>query len=249
MSRSEWTVVSTAKYGRSAPSRSRSTSQRRLCGAASRAVPDADRVLVDGGARVLGRRECADPVAQARLVLRDPRAAHQRTAFIVGYLLIASTVLALVDGDLDSPGGAVGAAVALLTLAGLVVVVCRAMRAHAALRIAGRPERPWSRILRAPFFPGRLDVVRVRGLAYGGGPARTRTSTTAVTGRPARRATGCTPRLRHVRVHPIRRGQQGSGAVHCEGQHFPEVNFEAGGRYESRDHFVARLKSHRTARS
>ena len=29
---------------------------------------------------------------------------------------------------------------------------------------AGKPRRPWGRILRAPFFPGRLDVVRVRGL-------------------------------------------------------------------------------------
>ena len=93
--------------------------------------------------------------------------------FIVGYLLIASTVLALVDGDLDSPGGAAGAAVALLALVGLVVVVCRAMRAHAALGNAGRPGRPWGRILRAPFFPGRLDVVRVRRLAYGDGPVRT----------------------------------------------------------------------------
>ncbi len=93
--------------------------------------------------------------------------------FIVGYWLIASTVLALVDGDLDSPGGAAGAAVALLALAGLVVVVCRAMRAHAALHNAGRPRRPWGRILRAPFFPGQLDVVRVRGLAYGDGPRRT----------------------------------------------------------------------------
>jgi acetyl esterase/lipase len=93
--------------------------------------------------------------------------------FIVGYLLIASTVLALADGDLDSPGGAAGAAVALLALAGLVVVAGRAMRAHAALHNAGRPERPWGRILRAPFFPGRRDVVRVRGLAYGDGPHRT----------------------------------------------------------------------------
>ena len=92
--------------------------------------------------------------------------------FIVGYWLIASTVLALVDGDLDSPGGAVGAAVALLSLAGLVVVVWRALRAHAALHNAGRPRRPWGRILRAPFLPGLVDVVRVRGLAYGGGPAR-----------------------------------------------------------------------------
>ena len=93
--------------------------------------------------------------------------------FIVGYLLIASTVLALVDGDLDSPGGVAGAAVALLALAGLIVIVCRALRAHAALRNAGKPGRPWGRILRAPFFPGRLGVVRSRGLAYGDGPDRT----------------------------------------------------------------------------
>jgi acetyl esterase/lipase len=92
--------------------------------------------------------------------------------FIVGYLLIASTVLALADGDLDSPGGAAGAAVALLALAGLVVVVRREMRAHVTLHNTGRPRRPWARILRAPFFPGRLDVVRVRGLAYGDGPDR-----------------------------------------------------------------------------
>ena len=82
--------------------------------------------------------------------------------FIVGYLLIASTVLALVDGDLDSPGGVAGAAVALLALAGLIVIVCRALRAHAALRNAGKPRRPRGRILRAPFFPGRLDVVRLQ---------------------------------------------------------------------------------------
>jgi len=93
--------------------------------------------------------------------------------FIVGYWLIASTVLALVDGDLGSAAGAAGAVVALLVLAGLVVVVGRALRAHAALHNAGRPSRPWGRILRAPFFPGRPGVVRVRGLAYGDGPRRT----------------------------------------------------------------------------
>ena len=93
--------------------------------------------------------------------------------FIVGYLLIASTVLALADGDLGSPGGAAGAAVALLALAGLVIIVRRALRAHTALHNAGRPRRPWARILRAPLFPGRPGVVRVRGLAYGGGPDRT----------------------------------------------------------------------------
>ena len=90
--------------------------------------------------------------------------------FIVGYLLIASTVLAFVEGDLDSPAGAV---VALLALAGLAVVVYRALLAHAALRNTGRPRRPWGRILRAPFFPGRREVVRVRSRAYGAGPHRT----------------------------------------------------------------------------
>ena len=79
----------------------------------------------------------------------------------------------LVDRDLDSPGSAAGAAVALLALAGLVVLVCRALRAHAALCNVGGPRRPWGRILRAPFFPGRLDVVRVRDPAYGDGPRRT----------------------------------------------------------------------------
>ena len=104
---------------------------------------------------------------------RIPALLASELPFIGGYLLIASTVLALADGDLDSPGGIAGAAIALLALAGLVVVVCQALRADAALRNAGRPERPWSRILRAPLFPGRRDVVRVRGLAYGDGPRRT----------------------------------------------------------------------------
>ena len=93
--------------------------------------------------------------------------------FLVGYLLVASTVLALADGDLDSAAGAAGAGVALLAFTGLVVIVRRALRADAALRNTGKPGRPWGRILRAPFFPGRLDVVRVRGLAYGDGPDRT----------------------------------------------------------------------------
>ena len=92
--------------------------------------------------------------------------------FMLGYLLSASTVLALVDGDLDSPAGVAGAGVALLALAGLGVVVHRAMPAHEALHNTGRPRRPWGRILRAPLFPGRRDVVRVRNRTYGDGPRR-----------------------------------------------------------------------------
>ena len=62
--------------------------------------------------------------------------------FIVGYFLIASTVLALAEGDLGSPAGAAAAAVALLALAGLVVIVRRALRAHAdCVTLAGRGGR------------------------------------------------------------------------------------------------------------
>jgi acetyl esterase/lipase len=93
--------------------------------------------------------------------------------FIVAYLLVASTVLALVEGDLASPAGAAGAGVALLALVGLGVVVYRAMLANAVLPNAGRPRRPWGRILRSPFFPGRRGVVRLRGRAYGEGRRRT----------------------------------------------------------------------------
>ena len=94
--------------------------------------------------------------------------------FIVGYFLVAFDRARARRRRPRLPGAALpGAAVALLALAGLVVIVRRALRAHAALRNAGKPRRPWGRILRAPFFPGRLDVVRVRGLAYGDGPRRT----------------------------------------------------------------------------
>ena len=126
--------------------------------------------------------------------------------FLVGYFLIASTVLALADGDLGSPAGAAAAAVALLALTGLVVVVCRALRAHAALHNAGRPRRPWGRILRAPFFPGRLDVVRVPGLAYGDGPRRT-LDVYHRRGRPRRRS--CCTSMAAVSIPATRPAKRG----------------------------------------
>lgn len=92
--------------------------------------------------------------------------------FIVGAMLTASTVFALVEGDLATPAGAAAAGVALLALAGLAVVVRRATRAHTALGNVGPPNRPWARILRSPFFPGRRDVVRT-ARAYGQDPRHT----------------------------------------------------------------------------
>jgi hypothetical protein len=109
--------------------------------------------------------------------------------FILGYLLIASTVLALADGDLGSPGGAAGAAVALLALAGLVVIVRRAMRAHAALRSPPQSQHgrgaascapPASRA--GPAWSGCAALPTATGRA-----ARWR-CTTAATSQPARRS-------------------------------------------------------------
>ncbi len=93
--------------------------------------------------------------------------------FIVGYVLVASTVLALIEGDLDSVAGAVGAGVALLALAGLGVIADRATRAHAALHLDGRPHRPWARILAAPFVQGSWNLVRVPDHSYGDGSSPT----------------------------------------------------------------------------
>ena len=109
--------------------------------------------------------------------------------FIVGYLLIASTVLALADGDLDSPGGAAGAAVALLALAGLVVVVRRATA-----RARGAAQHRQAEAAVGP-HPARPVLPRPARRGPGARPGLRRRAatarwmcTTAATGRPARRS-------------------------------------------------------------
>ena len=61
-------------------------------------------------------------------VARVPALVLNELPFLAGYLLIASTVLALAQGDLDSVGGVIVGAVALVELLGLVVIVRRALR-------------------------------------------------------------------------------------------------------------------------
>jgi acetyl esterase/lipase len=90
--------------------------------------------------------------------------------FLAAYALIASTALAVAEGDLRTALGVASAAVALLALAGLGVVVGRALRAHAALGNVDPPRRPWGRILLSPFLSGRRGIVVVRNLAYGDDP-------------------------------------------------------------------------------
>ncbi|HEV8105094.1 MAG TPA: alpha/beta hydrolase [Gaiellaceae bacterium] len=103
---------------------------------------------------------------------RVPALVLNELPFLVGYLLIASALLALTQGDLESTGGPIVGAVLVVELLGLVVIVRRALRADGALHNPTAARRPWRRILLAPLPAFRRDIVRVPNLAYGEGPRR-----------------------------------------------------------------------------
>ncbi len=107
------------------------------------------------------------------VLARVPALVLSELPFLAGYLLIASSALALAQGDLDSVAGVVVGVVVVVVLAGLVVVVRRALRADAALHNPTPARRPWRRILLAPLPAFRRDVARVRNLSYGEGSRRT----------------------------------------------------------------------------
>lgn len=107
--------------------------------------------------------------------------------FLVLYVLLASTLLTLGQGDLGSPVGAASLALVGTTAFGLGVVVWRAtwtrhvisralcdglgddwreaVRPRLAVQLRRRP--PWSRILFWPFLRRRGSVKRVRNVSYG----------------------------------------------------------------------------------
>ncbi|WP_083502327.1 alpha/beta hydrolase [Sphaerimonospora mesophila] len=107
--------------------------------------------------------------------------------FVALYWLLASTILAIADGDIDSPGGRAMVGFAVVTMAGLAVIARRGLRAGPVLdralaeglgtdrrtaidaRPATAPRRrlPLARILFAPFPVGRRDVERVADIGYG----------------------------------------------------------------------------------
>ena len=107
--------------------------------------------------------------------------------FVAFYWLLASTLLALAQGDLDSPVGWIGLGVAVAATLGLAVVAWRGLQAGPALdravseglgsgwrkavdpELAARFRRrlPLGSILFAPFFMRRRDVVRVADVSYG----------------------------------------------------------------------------------
>jgi acetyl esterase/lipase len=107
--------------------------------------------------------------------------------FVTFYWLLASTLLAVGQGDIASPGGWVAFGVAVVATAGLAVVAWRGLQAGPAIdtamskslgadwRNAIDPEMaarlrhrlPIARILIGPFLVRRRDVERVANIRYG----------------------------------------------------------------------------------
>jgi acetyl esterase/lipase len=103
--------------------------------------------------------------------------------FLAFYWALAVTLLALLQGDLDSPVARAGLGLAALSFAGAPILVRRSLRARPAVddaleRALGRGWRdriepsaarglPWLRIVVAPAPLLRRDVRRIRNVAYG----------------------------------------------------------------------------------
>jgi acetyl esterase/lipase len=118
---------------------------------------------------------------------RPRRSSPWRVSFWLGYLvnelpflaflvLAASTALATAQGDIATPVGWIGLALAVLATFGLVVIVRRALRTgdaiDRALVEAGLPARsvhrlPWGRILFWPFAWPHPRIERISNIAYG----------------------------------------------------------------------------------
>src|SRR5262245_20566640 len=95
--------------------------------------------------------------------------------FVVVSLLAAATLVAGLQGDLDSTVGVIALAVAIVTTACLAIIVARATQTarvvdHALLRDLGTKPRtkalPMLRILLAPFTVTRHDVRRIPDVPY-----------------------------------------------------------------------------------
>jgi hypothetical protein len=112
--------------------------------------------------------------------------------FAAVYWLLASTLLAIGQGDVDSLGGWGAFGLAVLATVGLSVIAWRGLRAGPAVEqalredlgagwrtsidaeMAARLRRrlPFARILFGPFFVRRRDVERVANISYGDASVR-----------------------------------------------------------------------------
>ncbi len=99
--------------------------------------------------------------------------------------VLASTLLAGVEGDLDTPVGLVGLGVSALTVVGLALIMRRSLQARPAIAAAlaetfgpewrrqlGAPDdkserRPWIRCTLTPLAVRRRNVVHTRDVMYG----------------------------------------------------------------------------------
>ena len=115
--------------------------------------------------------------------------APNEVPFLFLYLIVFSTIPGFVGGNLSTRRGQIALAVTVLTVAGLVVVIRRALRSGPAVNraladalgprwrsqidpaLAARLRRhlPWARILTIPWMFGRHDVERIADIAYGDG--------------------------------------------------------------------------------
>ena len=97
--------------------------------------------------------------------------------FLAFVWLLAATLLAFAQGDLDSRVGQVGLGIAVLTTVGLAVIVWRSLRSRAAVERAvdeslglGLRQPPWARILLFPFPLRPRSVERISDIRYGEAP-------------------------------------------------------------------------------
>jgi len=96
--------------------------------------------------------------------------------FFAFYWLVASTALAVAQGDIANPVGWTGLGLAVVAIPGLVVIARRALptgeAVDRALTEAGLPARSerrprWHRILLWPFGFPNLGIQRIRNVSYG----------------------------------------------------------------------------------
>ncbi len=103
--------------------------------------------------------------------------------FVGIYVLVGSTALAAAQGDLQSPGAKVTAAVAAVATAGLAVSAWRGVQTDQAVgralrqglgadwrdhvTVQLRRHRPWARILLFPGLMRRHEVERIPDISYG----------------------------------------------------------------------------------
>lgn len=131
--------------------------------------------------------------------------------FLAFLWLLASTLLALAQGDLDTPIGRVGLGVALLATLGLLVIVQRSLRArpavehalHESLAVDLKLLLRWARILFAPFTFRSREVERISDIRYGDAGRRNLLDVYRRRDRP----TGC-PTLIHFHGGAFRRGRK-----------------------------------------